>query len=58
MISCPESTRLLSRGMDERMSLFTRVALRAHLKRCPACTRCAEQFRYLRATMQRWKIGE
>jgi len=55
MITCPESTRLLSLGMDQRLRVFTRWALRAHLKACPACTRCAEQFRFLRATMQRWK---
>jgi anti-sigma factor RsiW len=55
MITCPESTRLLSRGMDGRLPLLARLALRAHLRTCPACTRCAEQFRFLRATMQRWK---
>ena len=55
MITCPESTRLLSRDMDGRLPLFTRMALRAHLKTCPACTRCAEQFRFLRATIRRWK---
>ncbi|MBI3530402.1 MAG: zf-HC2 domain-containing protein [Betaproteobacteria bacterium] len=56
MITCPESTRLLSVGMDGEMSFFRRLLLRAHLKRCPACRRCEEQFRFLRATMLRWKI--
>lgn len=55
MVTCPESTRLLSRRMDQRLPLFTRWALRAHLKTCPACTRCNEQFSYLRETMRRWK---
>jgi len=55
MITCPESTRLLSRGMDARLSLFKRLALRSHLRICPACRRCDEQFRFLRSTMQRWR---
>jgi hypothetical protein len=56
MITCPESTRLLSEGMDRGMSFFRRLSLRAHLKHCPACRRCEEQFRFLRATIRRWKI--
>lgn len=56
MITCPESTRMLSGSMDGKMSFFSRLLLRAHLKHCPACRRCDEQFRFLRATMQRWKI--
>lgn len=55
MITCPEATRLLSHRMEVRLPLLTRLALRSHLKRCPACTRCEEQFRYLRATMRHWK---
>jgi hypothetical protein len=41
--------------MDGKLRLFKRFALRAHLRSCPACRRCEEQFRFLRATMQRWK---
>ena len=37
-ITCPESTRLLSRGMDGGLPLFKRLVLRFHLKGCPAAT--------------------
>jgi anti-sigma factor RsiW len=41
--------------MDARLPLLARLALRNHLRRCPACTRCDRQFRHLRAILRRWK---
>lgn len=53
MIRCKSATRLLSRELDVKLAPRSRAALHAHLRVCPACTRCREQFVLLRRSMQR-----
>jgi predicted anti-sigma-YlaC factor YlaD len=53
MIQCRAATQLLSRELDERLAFISRDALEAHLRICPACARCREQFWLLREMMQR-----
>lgn len=50
---CKSATRLMSRELDTALAPRSRAALVAHLRTCPACTRCREQFRLLRDVMRR-----
>jgi hypothetical protein len=45
---CPQVVRILSRGMDRRLSLRTRFFLNLHYLICRWCQRYAEQLHYLR----------
>lgn len=50
---CKSATRLMSRELDTALGPRSRAALIAHLRTCPACMRCREQFRFLREVMCR-----
>src|SRR5260370_42623217 len=47
--SCKEATRLQSKGMDRKLSLFERVGLRLHLLFCKWCRRYGNQLKFLRS---------
>ena len=51
MLSCKESARLLSQGMDRELAFGERVALRVHLAICDGCTNFREQVAFLREAM-------
>ena len=53
MISCKEATRLVSRGLDRRLGLAERVALRLHLAICDGCSHFSKQMLFLRKAMRR-----
>ena len=55
MLSCKESSRLLSQGEDRRLGLLERVKLRLHLRACDACNRFARQLAVMRKALQRYK---
>jgi len=38
MLSCKETARLVSDGLDRRLSLWQRMNLRLHLMMCGACS--------------------
>jgi hypothetical protein len=46
--TCPEVIRILSLGMDKKLSLSTRVKLRVHYLMCSFCERYAKQLNYIR----------
>ena len=46
--TCPEVVRLLSLGMDERLSLMMRFKLRIHYLMCSFCERYMKQLKYIR----------
>ena len=52
MLSCKETTRLLSQREDRKLAFGERVALRAHLAICKGCRNVNAQFRLLRLAMQ------
>jgi hypothetical protein len=52
MLSCKESTRLLSQGEDRQFSFGERVALRLHLVICKGCRNAAAQLRFLRSAVR------
>ncbi len=47
MRSCRETARLLSKSMEEPLSIWTRMSLRFHLMMCVLCRRYAKQIRAL-----------
>ena len=52
LLSCKETTRLLSQGQDRKLAFGERVALRVHLAICDGCTNVSAQFRFLRVAMK------
>jgi predicted anti-sigma-YlaC factor YlaD len=52
MLSCKEVTRLVSQGLDQRLPLGRRIALRVHLAICDGCTNFSKQMAFLRKALQ------
>jgi hypothetical protein len=53
ILSCKETTRLVSQGLDRRLGFGERVALRVHFAICDGCTNFRKQLAFLRkATRQ------
>jgi hypothetical protein len=52
IISCRESTRLVSQGLDRELAFGERVALRMHLVICLGCRRAGRQMRVLRQAVR------
>lgn len=52
--TCREIHRLVSEGMDRKLSLVERLRLRLHLTVCDACTRFSGQMDLLRQAMRRF----
>ena len=48
VLSCKETTRLVSEGLDRELAFGERVALRLHLAICLGCRRAGSQMRTLR----------
>jgi hypothetical protein len=53
MLSCKEATQLVSQGLDRRLGLGQRVALRLHLAICDGCSNFRKQVALLREAMKR-----
>ena len=53
MLSCKETTRLLSQGEDRKLAFGERLALRAHLAICDGCRNVKAQFGFLRLAVKR-----
>jgi hypothetical protein len=51
MLSCRETTRLLSQGEDRKLAFGEREALRVHLAICKGCRNVNAQFQFLRVAM-------
>jgi hypothetical protein len=58
--TCPEVVRILSQGMDKKLSLGTRIKLRVHFLMCSFCERYMKQLKYMRRVSREFpeKIGE
>ena len=50
-LSCKEASRLISLGLDRKLTFGQRTALRLHLALCDACTRVKTQFEFLRRAL-------
>jgi len=50
-LTCREASRLLSDGLDKKLSVPERAGLRLHLTFCHACTRLKAQFEFMRRAL-------
>ncbi len=57
MLSCKETSSLVSQSFDRRLSWRERVALRMHLVVCDACRTFANQMAFLRTAARRFGRG-
>ena len=53
MLSCRETSRLLSEGADRYLHPRERLAVRLHLWMCAPCRRLATQLQWLRTVVRR-----
>ncbi len=51
-LSCKEASKLISDGLDRRLSVAERIALRLHVGICDACTRFTSQVQFLRSALK------
>lgn len=51
-LTCKEASRLISDGMDRRLSVPERIKLRLHVRICDACTRFTSQVAFLRRALK------
>lgn len=53
MLSCKKTAQLVSQGLDRRLDLWERVAVRLHLAICGGCTSFRKQAAFIRRAMKR-----
>ena len=53
ILSCKEASHLVSEGLDRRLGLVERVALRLHLAICDGCSHFRKQMLFLRKAVRR-----
>jgi len=53
MLTCKEATRLVSQGLDRKLSFGERLMLRVHLAICDGCTNFSKQVAFLRRGLSR-----
>ncbi|MDA1117473.1 MAG: zf-HC2 domain-containing protein [Proteobacteria bacterium] len=56
LLTCKETTRLVSQGLDRELAFGERVALRLHLAICIGCRRAGRQMRYLRQAVRKLAV--
>ena len=52
LLTCRETTHLVSEGLDRDLALGERVALRVHLAICLGCRRAQRQMAFLRRAVR------
>jgi hypothetical protein len=52
LLSCRETTRLVSQGLDRELAFGERVALRVHFAICLGCRRAGRQMKFLRRAVR------
>lgn len=55
MLSCKESSQLISQSLDRPLSIRERLALRLHLLICDVCSRFVKHMNLLRLAMRRMR---
>ena len=58
MLSCKETTRLLSQGEDRKLAFSEWIALRVHLAICKGCRNVDVQFKFLRSAVNSLSVDE
>lgn len=57
LLTCRETTRLVSQGLDRELAFGERVALRVHFAICTGCRRTSRQLAFLRRAMRKLAEG-
>jgi predicted anti-sigma-YlaC factor YlaD len=57
MLSCKDTSELVSRSLDEELSWRERLAVRLHLLVCGACRHFTGQMAFLRRAARRYPGG-
>lgn len=57
MLSCKETTHLLSESQDRKISLSERFQLEIHLAMCTGCTRYKQQIGFIRRACREFIAG-
>jgi len=52
MLTCKETSRLISQGLDRRLAFGERLALRVHLAICKGCRNMETQLALLRLAVK------
>jgi len=52
LLTCKETTRLVSQGLDRELAFGERVALRVHFAICLGCRRANRQMAFLRRAVR------
>ena len=52
LLTCRETTRLVSQGLDRELEFGERVALRLHFAMCLGCRRASRQMAFLRRAVR------
>jgi len=52
LLSCRETTCLVSQGLDRELAFGERVALRVHFAICLGCRRAGRQMKFLRRAVR------
>ena len=57
-LTCKEASRLLSLGLDRKLTLAQRAKLSLHLALCDACTRVKAQFDFIRRALSSYSAPD
>ncbi len=57
MLSCKEVSHLNAARFDRPLSLRERFQVWLHLKFCDACIRVFSQLKFMRETMEQYRVG-
>ena len=57
ILTCKEATRLASQGLDRRLGLAERLALRLHVLVCEGCSNFRKQVALIHTTVARLGDG-
>ena len=52
MLNCKQTSQLLSKSLDQPLTLREKLSLRLHMLLCGACSRFARQLRFLREAVE------
>jgi len=55
MLNCRQASELMSQGMDAKLSMKDRWALKMHLMMCRGCAGFMQQIRFLRKAGNHWE---
>jgi len=56
MLTCKQASQIISKSLDNPLSLLERVTLKFHLFICNACTRFNQHLRLIKKAIERIKI--